>query len=202
MDIRIKEKPEDFYVKEIKSLELKEKGRYAYFLLRKVNRTTIEALREISRRFGIPLRNISFAGLKDKKAITEQYIAIENLSGKILERMQDYEGEGISLKFLGFSDEPLSLGDIEGNYFEVRIRGITKRHRKVFENMLELVKEYGCENYFGEQRFGSVKHAEEFVIKHLIRHNYEEALKEYLTSLKDKRLRRMLRKAWRDWDRF
>ncbi len=202
MEIRIKENPEDFYVKEIKSLELSEKGRYAYFILRKVNKTTIEALRKISRKFGIPLKNISFAGLKDKKALTEQYIAIENLSDKTLEKMKNYEDEGVSLKFLGFSDQPLHLGDIEGNYFEIKIKGITKKHKRIFENMFELVKEYGCENYFGEQRFGSVKHADDFVIKYLLRHQYEEAMKEYLTSLRDKRLKKMLRKAWRDWDTF
>lgn len=202
MDIRIKKKPEDFYVKEIKTLNLKDKGEYVYFLLKKEDITTLDAVRHISRRFGIPLKNIGFAGLKDKKAITEQYLSIKNLGEEKLKKMDGYKTENLELKFLGFSDKGLELGDIEGNYFEIVVRGITRYHRKVFPRMRELVEKYGCENYFGEQRFGSVKHANEFIVKYLLRHEYEEAMKEYLTSLADKRLRRLLRKAWKDWDRF
>lgn len=202
MDIRIKEKPEDFYVKEIKDLNLKDKGEFAFFLLRKKDMTTIDAIRHISRRFNIPLKNISFAGLKDKKAITEQYISIKGLKSEVVERLGNYQAENLSLRFLGFSDKGTELGEIEGNYFEITVRGITRRHRAVFSYMKDLVSEFGCENYFGEQRFGSVKHAKEFVIKHLLKHDYEEAMKEYLTSLKNKRLKKMLIKAWRDWERF
>ncbi|HID65942.1 MAG TPA: tRNA pseudouridine(13) synthase TruD, partial [Aquificaceae bacterium] len=202
MDIRIKEKPEDFYVKEIKSLNLKDKGEFAFFLLRKKDMTTIDAIRHISRRFNIPLKNISFAGLKDKKAITEQYISIKGLKSEVVEKLENYQTENLSLRFLGFSDKGIELGEIEGNYFEITVRGIIRRHRAVFSYMKDLVSKFGCENYFGEQRFGSVKHANEFVIKHLLKHDYEGAMKEYLTSLRNKRLKKMLIKVWRDWERF
>jgi len=202
MDIRVKEKPEDFYVKEIKRLNLKDRGEFAYFLLRKKDMTTIDAIRHISRRFNIPLKNIFFAGLKDKKAITEQYISIKGLKPEAVEKIGNYQTENLSLRFLGFSDKGIELGEIEGNYFEVVVRGITRRHKAVFFYMKELVSKFGCENYFGEQRFGSVKHAKEFVIKYLLKHDYEEAMKEYLTSLKDKRLKKLLIKAWGDWERF
>ncbi len=199
MALKIKENPEDFYVKEIKTLNLKEKGKYAYFILKKKDLTTIDALREVSRKLKIPLKSIGFGGLKDKKAITEQYISIENPGKEIL---RDFKGKNWELKFLGFSDEPMKLGEIEGNYFEVVIRRVRKTHRKAFSYMKELVENFGCENYFGEQRFGSAKHSEEFVVKHLLKHKYEEAMREYLTSLKDKRLKKLLLKSWRDWDKF
>lgn len=198
MGLRIKEEPSDFYVKEIKTLPIRERGKFAYYLLKKENLTTIDALREVSRALGIPLKSIGFLGLKDKKAITEQFISVE-ATKKLPKNLR---GKSWELSFVGFGDEPLRLGEFEGNYFEVVIRGVTKRHKKVFERMLPLVEKYGCENYFGEQRFGSVKHAQEFVLKHLLKHDYEEAMKEYLTSLKDKRLKKELLKAWKDWDRF
>ncbi len=198
MSLRIKEKPSDFYVREIKKLTLKEKGNFAYYLLRKENLTTIDVLREISKRLGVPLKNIGFAGLKDKKAITEQYVSV-NAYRDLPEKLKE---KGWELKLVGYGDEPIKLGDLEGNYFEVVVRGVNRRHRYTLSKMLPIVEQFGCENYFGEQRFGSVKHAQEFVIKHLLRHDYEEAMKEYLTSLKDKRLRKLLLKAWRDWDRF
>ena len=202
MYVRIKEKPEDFYVKEIKKLNLKEKGDYAYFVLKKKDLTTIDALRYISRRFGIPLKSISFAGLKDKKAITEQYIAIKGLSEDKISQMKNYKSENLELEFLGYSDEEIKLGDIEGNYFEIVVRGVGKKQKRIFERMREVVEVFGCENYFGEQRFGSVKNAKEFIVKYLIRHEYEEAMKEYLTSLADKRLSRLLKKAWGNWEEF
>jgi len=202
MYVRIKEKPEDFYVKEIKKLNLKEKGGYAYFVLKKKDLTTIDALRYISRRFGIPLKSISFAGLKDKKAITEQYIAIKGLSEDKISQMKNYKSENLELEFLGYSDEEIKLGDIEGNYFEIVVRGVGKKQKRIFERMREVVEVFGCENYFGEQRFGSVKNAKEFIVKYLIRHEYEEAMKEYLTSLADKRLSRLLKKAWGNWEEF
>ncbi len=202
MALRIKESPEDFFVKELIELPLKERGEFAYFLLRKKNLTTIDALRYLSRKFGIPLKDFSFAGLKDKKAITEQYVALRDPSGKKSKKLADLREENLELRFVGYGDEPLRLGEFEGNYFEVRVKGVGRRERRVFSHMRNLVEEYGCENYFGEQRFGSVKHAEEFVLKYLLRHKYEEAMKTYLTSLKDRRLRKALLKAWRDWDSF
>ncbi|NPB06828.1 MAG: tRNA pseudouridine(13) synthase TruD [Aquificae bacterium] len=202
MAVRLKETPEDFFVKEVKNLKLKEKGRYAYLLLRKRNLNTLDALNELSRSSGVPLKRFGFLGLKDKKAVTEQYLSVEEPTQEELERLLDASREDMQLELVGFGDEPLKLGEFEGNYFRIKVKGVGRRERKVFARMRELVKNYGCENYFGEQRFGSVKHAKEFVVKHLIRGDYEAALKEYLTSLKDKRLRRTLLKRWGDWESF
>ncbi len=194
---RIKERPEDFFVKEMATLDLKDSGEFAYFLLRKRNMTTNEAVREVSKILGVRPSDVGYAGLKDKRAVTEQYISVRKPG-----RIREVEREDLSLKFLGYGDRPIELGDLEGNFFRIRVLLTSKRERARLEEGIEFVKRFGFENYFGEQRFGSVKHAEEFVVKHLIRHDYESAMREYLTSLADKRLKKKLLKAWRDWDRF
>ncbi len=195
--VRIKESPEDFYVREIKKLDLKEKGRFAYFLLWKRNLTTLEAIRIIAKEFRIPTERVGFAGLKDKEAVTEQFISLDSPSN-----VKEIERENLKLKFIGFGDKPVSLGEIEGNYFEIVLRNVGKGKKKMLKDRIPFIQRCGFENYFGEQRFGSVKHAEEFIVKHLIRHDYESAMKEYLTSLKNKRLRKALLKSWRNWREF
>ena len=194
---RIKSSPEDFYVKELADIELGEEGRFAYFLLKKKGKTTHEALEEVARHLRVEPSRIRFGGLKDKEAVTEQYISVERPPV-----VKEIEGEELSLKFLGYSDEPMDIGRIEGNLFRVVVRGIGKRKLRYLRDRVDFVERFGFENYFGEQRFGSVKNAEEFVAKLLLRGDYEGALKTYLTSLKDKRRKRELLRSWGRWREF
>jgi len=194
--VRIKEKPEDFFVRELKELKLKTEGKYAYFLMRKRNMTTFEAVERISRLLGIKAGRISYAGLKDKRAVTEQYIAVKGLKSP-----SEVQEENLSLTFLGYGDEPLRMGDIEGNYFRITLRGV-RRSRSYIEKQISFVRSFGFENYFGEQRFGSVKHAGEFIIRYLMRGDYEGALREYLTSMGDRTLKKALLRSWGNWREF
>ena len=200
--MKIKAKPEDFFVKEIKALSIKDKGDYAYFLLTKRGENTIDVLRKISRTFRIPLKNIGFAGLKDKEAITKQYISIKDIDKTALEKLRNYKDENFSVEFLGFGEEGIELGDFEGNYFEIVIRDITPKKIEKIEEKIPFIQKYGFENYFGEQRFGSVINAQEFVVKHLLKNDYEEAMKEYLLSIRDKRRKKLMRKSWGKWNEF
>ena len=195
---KIKEKPQDFFVKEIIDIPLKEEGEYAYFKLKKVDRNTIDIVRELAQKFKLPVKNITFAGLKDKNAVTEQYLAIEGLKNP----PKELEGEHYKLKLVGFSDHPLELGKFKGNYFEIVVRNVSKRERERAQKNLPFVAKYGFANYFGEQRFGSVKNAKDFVIKHLLKENYEEALKEYLLSYSNWKMKRKLKKLWGHWREY
>ncbi len=194
---RIKESPEDFYVKEIKKLKLSNRGRFAYFLLRKRGISTLDALYRLSKELKVPLERVGVGGLKDKEAVTEQYVSVEE--PRII---KDIKGKDFSLKFLGYSEEPMTLGSIEGNYFEITIRRVNSSERRRIKRGLELVRKLGFENYFGEQRFGSAKHSDRFIAKLLLEEKYEDALKEYLTSMGDRKRRKELLKLWGDWNRF
>jgi len=195
---QIKKKPKDFFVKEILDIPFKEKGEYAYFRLKKVDKNTIDVVRELSRKWRIPVKDITFAGLKDKNAVTEQYIAVKGLK-KV---PKEVKGEGYKLTFEGFYDKPLQLGEFKGNYFEIVVRNVSKKERERAEKNLPFIASYGFANYFGEQRFGSIKNAKEFLIKYFLRHQYEEALKEYLLSYSDWRIKRHLKKLWGKWKEF
>ncbi|MEW5896341.1 MAG: tRNA pseudouridine(13) synthase TruD [Nanoarchaeota archaeon] len=139
----IKQIPEDFVVKEISSVEIKDKGRHAYFRLKKKNRNTLDVIKEIARQLHLKEKQIGFAGNKDKQAVTEQLISIP-VAKK--EKIKEINVDNVSLDFVGYDDRPLSLGDLQGNEFEVVARNLDKCNI----NKIKFV-----ENYFDEQRFGS-----------------------------------------------
>jgi len=144
---KIKQLPEDFIVKEISQVETGINGQYAYYILKKTNYTTIDALQLLSNKFKIPLKNFGFAGNKDKNAVTEQKISI--LRGS--KDFENIEVRNIELKHIGNGKIPISLGDLDGNEFTIIIRnleenGISKI--KKAEN-----KKLKIPNIYGPQRF-------------------------------------------------
>ena len=100
---KIKEKPKDFLVNEITNIKLIEKGEYSIFLLKKTNYTTENAVQTIAKKLKIPRKFISYAGNKDKIAITTQYISIKN------SRMKELKLKDMELELKGYSDKPISL---------------------------------------------------------------------------------------------
>lgn len=139
---QIKQLPEDFVVKEISNVEIKDKGKFVYFKLMKKDWNTLDAVKEISRRLNISIKDIGFAGSKDKKAVTEQMISIKMVGRERIERIKLKD---VSLEFVGYGDEPITLGDLKGNYFEIVIRNLDSYEIKIPKKIV---------NYFGEQRFG------------------------------------------------
>ena len=159
---KIKQIPEDFFVKEISNLIIKEQGRYLYFILRKKNRNTMDVVTEMVKILQIRDKDIGFAGSKDKNALTEQICSI---SGIPKEKLLNLKVKGAELEFVGYADSPISLGDLEGNYFEITIRNIDTFQTEEMKFI---------ENYFDEQRFGSHNAK---IGKCLIHKQFSEAVK-------------------------
>ncbi len=136
--MNIKEKPEYFQVKELIDLNFDKNGSYSYILLKKRNYNTLDALKLLSNIFKINLKQIGFAGNKDKKAITSQYISLPRISE---ERINKIKLKDIKLKFIGCGNKRINLGDLKANKFRIKFP-------------YKLKKINFCENYFDEQRFG------------------------------------------------
>lgn len=154
----LKQTPEDFLVEEINSINLSKSGRYSIFLLNKKNINTEKAVGKIAERLRIPRRFIGYSGIKDKSAITSQYISIK---GNYNIDKLDFDNFGIV--FQGFSDKDVFLGSHQGNRFTITVRNIEKSPRKV-----DLFP-----NYFGEQRF-SEQNIE--LGRFIIKRKYKEAI--------------------------
>ncbi len=164
--------PQDFIVKEISNANLHDKGRhrgqYAYFTLRKINCTTIDALQILSKRFKVPLKNIGFAGNKDKNAVTEQKISIKSV--KKFTSKANFLSSPIKLEYLGNGKEPISLGDLEGNEFTITVRNLEGSEVKNFQSLEP--KKIRIVNFFGPQRFSKNNN---LVGKHIIKKDFKKA---------------------------
>ncbi|MBU1198849.1 MAG: tRNA pseudouridine(13) synthase TruD [Nanoarchaeota archaeon] len=137
---KIKQIPEDFIVKENSNVELEDSGDYSIFLMKKNNYTTERAIQQIANALHIERKRLGYAGNKDKVAVTAQNISIKHASK---EKVEAIKLKDVELTFLGHSQNPISLGDLEGNSFEIIVRDIEKS-----PVCLKRIV-----NYFGEQRF-------------------------------------------------
>ena len=175
---RLKETPEDFIVKEISIVKPGKQGTYAYVLLKKRSYTTLRAIQHIAERLRIPLRDIGFAGNKDKEAVTEQLISVKNVRE---ERIGNVGLKDIELEFLGYGNKPISLGDLEGNQFRIVARDVDEKERTNLDGKISK-EPILMPNYFGEQRF-SKNNAE--IGKALVKKNFGKAAELILENEKE-----------------
>ena len=159
---KLKQIAEDFIVKEISNVKIKDSGVFTYVLVRKKSRNTMDVVKEMSRQLNISEKKIGFAGIKDKHAVTEQVFSFERISK---EKLLKLNINNVEIEILGFGLIPISLGDLSGNNFEIVVRNLDSV--KV-ENISFVA------NYFDEQRFSS--HNVE-IGRHLIRKEFSQAAK-------------------------
>lgn len=178
---KLKQIPEDFIVKELSNVDIKDKGKYLYFRLKKKSRNTLDVIKELARQLKIKEKDIGFAGSKDKHAVTEQLISVFGNNKINEEKVMKTKIDNVSLELLGSGDNPISLGDLEGNEFEIVVRDLD-------DFKAEKIK--FVENYFDEQRF-SLNNAE--IGRNLVKKNFKEAaalidnlnVREYLLKYKN-----------------
>lgn len=155
----IKRLCEDFFVKELYSINSSKDGIFSWFILKKKNFSTFDAVKRIANFLRIPVKDVGFAGCKDKRAVTEQLCSIKNVSKSAVEL---FCCDGIGLEYVCQSDRPVSLGFHDGNFFRIVVRNI---------KILPEVKPRFI-NFFGEQRL-SVDNAQ--IGKLLVQKKFKDA---------------------------
>lgn len=195
--MKLKVTPEDFIVRERLALKLKPAGAYSVYRLEKRHWNTLDCIDHLARRHG--LRPLARAGLKDRHALTTQYLSLPG-SGPRLVREANY-----CLRLVGKADEPVSPALLIGNDFIITVRSLTTTELESFQTNLRLVRQYGLPNYFDEQRFGSARHAEGFIARRLADGHLNGALKLYLATPAAtdppavRRNKQALAAHWGDW---
>lgn len=201
--MRLKQLPEDFIVEELIEIPLKEKGNQTYFWLTKRNWTTENALRVISRKLHTSPRRFKFAGTKDKIAITKQLVSAFKIPRDRLEKLRIKD---LSIEIVGLGDEPVSLGTLKGNRFDITIRDIKPKEITKLEKNLNKIKKSGFRNYFGEQRFG--KGNTHVIGKFILQGKLEPAVKEVICFAGEKEredvkaAKAFAVKNWKDWQKI
>lgn len=126
-------------------------GEHLFIHIRKTGANTIFVARELAKYFDIKEQLISYAGLKDRFAITEQWFGV-HVPGKQEYNLDDLQIEGVEILSYKRHNKKLRTGALTGNRFELVLRDVTAI--KAFTERWQKIVDQGVPNYFGEQRFG------------------------------------------------
>lgn len=199
-EMKLKQRPEDFVVREAYRFDEDPTGPYRVYLMDKQKLSTFEAVQRISTRMRVPPAAISFCGLKDKQGRTEQIIAIRGKDA-------DMQEPDLRLKFLGRTAEPLSARNLTANRFAVTVRDLGHEDLARLASSVAEVQRVGVVNYFDSQRFGALKHGQGFIAKDLLKGQVEHALHNYmakpspLDQSDDAKVKKFWADHWGEWER-
>ena len=197
--MKLKQRPEDFRVEELTAATGGERGEFAFYRLDKTGWTTPDALAAIRRRWQIDFHRLGYGGLKDRHAVTSQFLTIARGPKRNLKH------ERIALTYLGQRTSPYSSSDITANRFVITLRAMSDTVVSLAAAALVEVEACGLPNYFDDQRFGSVGNPPEFVARDMVFGRFENALKLALAAPYEfdradaKREKALLKQHWGDW---
>lgn len=161
--VRLRERSKQPKKRTIADCQEEEVTLYTAFTLRKDNLETLEAISYMAAVLGVLPSDFTYAGIKDKRAITYQDMVVKKISPEwLLDKVSEFERRGMQISHVHPVSEPLKLGRLQGNHFDLVIRdlkphgkhGLTELQQLVKE-AVENVKNRGFVNYYGPQRFGS-----------------------------------------------
>lgn len=227
----IKQSPADFLVEEILAdgfaHEVRDRpGALALYRLAKEGLTTPDAVASVARRLGVRTADIAYAGLKDRHARTVQHITVRLAAPAPAALPLSAEGPGWQAEQLGWVGEPISAAAIRVNRFRIAVRGLTLEACRRMDEAARLLASAAKEdptalapgargtgepasllvvNYYGDQRFGSARHGQGFLAAHLIRGEFEEALRLAIAvwarkdGRREKEFKRAAAEGWGNW---
>lgn len=149
----MRENDEDFRVQEILSFEPSGNGNHIYLYVQKRQLTTEELTKIIAQWANVDPRQVGYAGLKDRNAITSQWFSVD-LSGKSEPHWQQLQSDRIAVLKISRHERKLKQGSVKANLFHLTLRNLQGDIAQLEERLIQ-VKHRGVPNYFGEQRFGS-----------------------------------------------
>ena len=152
---RLKAEFADFIVREELGYPLAGEGEFVAVKVRKTNANTLFVGEQLAKFVGISVKNMSYAGLKDRHAVTEQRFCL-HLAGKETPDFSAFECEGVEILEVTRHNRKIRTGALEGNHFELLLRDVVETDE--LKQRLNQLQEIGFPNYFTEQRFGRDGH--------------------------------------------
>ncbi|MGB0767133.1 MAG: tRNA pseudouridine(13) synthase TruD [Phycisphaeraceae bacterium] len=155
----LKQSNEDFLVEEQPLYEPRGEGEHVYLFIEKNGLTTTEAVQRIAKCFHMHRRNIGYAGLKDKHAVTRQHVSLW-LPGVEDERIVEgvarinQTQQKLKVHWHERHTNKLKRGHHGGNRFVIRLRNVEPTHVVRAKRVLDAMERRGVPNYVGDQRFG------------------------------------------------
>ena len=152
---RLKAEFADFIVREELGYPLAGEGEFVAVKVRKTNANTLFVGEQLAKFVGISVKNMSYAGLKDRHAVTEQWFCL-HLAGKETPDFSAFECEGVEILEVTRHNRKIRTGALEGNHFELLLRDVVETNE--LKQRLNQLQAVGFPNYFTEQRFGRDGH--------------------------------------------
>ncbi|OED30280.1 tRNA pseudouridine(13) synthase TruD [Methanosphaera sp. WGK6] len=177
----IRELNEDFYVEEVPLALPTGEGPNTWIQIEKNGRTTLDVVLDMARALHISRKRTGFAGMKDRSAITRQWLCISNITP---EELPNFEEVLHNVKVLDIkqNQKKLRMGQLKGNKFKINIKNTDDpcEDKKIAEEVLESLKITGVPNYYGYQRFGEVRSTTHLVGKCLVESDIKKAVDTYI----------------------
>jgi len=172
---------EDFYVEEIPETPPSGEGPNTWIWIEKNGRTTLDVVLDIARELKINRKQMGFAGMKDKRALTRQWICISNKTPEEIQRLED-KLHNVKIINIVPHQKKLRMGQLIGNKFRLMVRGVgdTELAAQEATKILNELEKRGVPNYYGFQRFGKDRPNTHLVGKALIKGGVKDAVDRYI----------------------
>lgn len=144
--------PEDFVVDEILDWDFKGQGEHIFLQIEKTNANTAWVAKQLAKFYGVPPRDVSYSGLKDRHAVTTQYFSVR-LPGVKPDSYELPEHDEYRVVSHVLHDKKLKRGNHKHNDFTIRLRNV-EGDNDLIEQRLSFIRDNGCPNFFDSQRFG------------------------------------------------
>lgn len=144
--------PEDFFVDEDLGFAPDGAGEHVFVRVEKRGANTDFVAKELARFAGVRPEAVSYAGLKDRHAVTRQTFSL-HLPGKADPDWPALNHPEFRVLEAVRHGRKLHRGALKGNRFCIVLREIDGE-RDAAERVVASVRAHGVPNYFGEQRFG------------------------------------------------
>ena len=175
---------EDFNVTEVPlELPMDSNGEHVILEVISKNWETNLLVREIAHHLHISRSRIGFAGIKDRRAVSKQFISVYYPESNL----PDINIKNAKLRMAYRSNKRLRIGDLKGNRFLINIRNISG-NKEIVERTLEDIERdidsiSGFPNFYGIQRFGVIRPITHLVGKQIVMGDFEKAVKIYVTHI-------------------
>ncbi|MFH7564504.1 tRNA pseudouridine(13) synthase TruD [Oceanimonas smirnovii] len=148
---RLKAEPEHFIVREDLGFAPGGEGEHIFLHIRKRGQNTQWIARDLAKLAGVAQRDVTWAGLKDRHAVTEQWFGV-HLPGKEMPDFSPLESDDVQIMAIARHNKKLKTGALKGNWFELTLTELDGEGD--LDARLQAISERGVPNYFGDQRFG------------------------------------------------
>ncbi len=152
LSAQIRATAEDFRVEEIDVFEATGSGEHLLLTIEKRGMNTAFAAAHLARWAGIPEMGVSYAGMKDRHAITRQRFSV-HLPKRIAPDIATLESDELHVLKSEWHAKKLPRGALSGNRFELILRDV-QGDAAAIDARLHAIATMGVPNYFGDQRFG------------------------------------------------